>query len=496
MIKIYRLGWYGGVGGRLVACGPSPDCTRDEQGVAYPVPAPEPGTYRVVAGWPVTDTIRIPEDAASGYYLARIVLMSGVERGRAGTVPFVVRPPAGERSAVLVQVPVNTWEAYNAWGGHSLYDFNSVNKRRANRVSFDRPYDKGAQTALEFEIQLVRFLEREGIDVSYQTDVDTHFVPSSLLEHRLVMVGGHDEYWTKEIRDAFDKARDLGTNLAFMSSNTGYWQVRYEDDGRTIVGYKDANADPNADPMLKTVRFRDVGRPECELEGVMFFYLHKLSQPPLDYTITDAGRFDPWFAGTGFQPGDRVKGIVNYEWDELAPNPLPGCVKPGLTVLFHYDGAADGNQNADAVRYTAPSGARVFSAGAERFSWGLDSFGTDNYDSPVPADPRLQQFVRNMLNDLTRPAPPRRYHIQIMRHGVRVRFVKGPDPRIRAIEIFREAASRLVLIARSKNGTCIDHPTWNGGIVRYVGVSVDGWGVSRTLVSQPIRVRRVSQAHD
>src|SRR5207248_6654727 len=84
-----------------------------------------------------------------------------------------------------------------------------------------RPYGQGAQGPLEEEIQLVHFLEREHVDVSYQTDLNTDLVPSSLLSHRLVTVAGHDEYWTKEIRDAFDKARDLGTNLAFMSSNIG-----------------------------------------------------------------------------------------------------------------------------------------------------------------------------------------------------------------------------------------------------------------------------------
>src|SRR5436190_12177682 len=308
-ILVYRLGWYGGAGGRLIACVPA-DCASDELGTAYAVPTTEAATSRLVAGWPVTDSVQIPSDAVSGYYLARVVMTAGPWHGRAGAVPFVVRPPASERSAVLVQVPVNTWEAYNAWGGHSLYDFNSVNHQRANRVSFDRPYGQGAQGPLEEEIQLVHFLEREHVDVSYQTDLNTDLVPSSLLSHRLVTVAGHDEYWTKEIRDAFDKARDLGTNLAFMSSNIGYWQVRYENGGRTIVGYKDANADPVTDPALKTIQFRQVGRPECELEGVMFFFLRSLRETPIDYPVTSAALDDPWFARTGFRPGDRVAGVV------------------------------------------------------------------------------------------------------------------------------------------------------------------------------------------
>jgi hypothetical protein len=273
----------------------------------------------VVADWPVTDTVRIPDDAVSGYYLARVVLTSGDPAGKAGTVPFVVRPPPAQRSRVLVQVPVNTWEAYNAWGGKSLYDFNSTDFHRANHISFDRPYGASAQGPFEAEIQLVRFLEREGVDVSYQTDLDTHLDPSSLLAHRLVMTAGHDEYWTKEMRDAFDNGRDAGTNLAFMGSNVGYWQVRYEDGGRTIVGYKSTD-DPVADPALKTVQFRQLvpARPECQLAGVMYMRLREHQTGPIDYTVTSAAAADTWLAGTGFNVGDVVKGVVNNEWGASA----------------------------------------------------------------------------------------------------------------------------------------------------------------------------------
>jgi hypothetical protein len=103
-----------------------------------------------------------------------------------------------------------------------------------NRVSFERPFGYLAQSPFWWEIQLVRFLEREGYDVSYQTDLDTDADPSSLLRHRLVMVAGHDEYWTTGIRGAFDTALADGTNLAFMGANEGYWHVDYQDDDQTI----------------------------------------------------------------------------------------------------------------------------------------------------------------------------------------------------------------------------------------------------------------------
>ena len=204
-IDVYRLGWYNGDGARLMTCLPS--CDSDEQGKLQEPPGPPP-TFAtdppIRANWPLTDTLQTGTGWTSGYYLAEAVLTSGPDRLRVATTLFVLHEtPANPGSRILVQVPVNTWQAYNRWGGKSLYDFYGP---RAYRVSFDRPFGDMAQTPMWWEIQLVRFLEREGYDVSYQTDVDTDADPSSLLRHRLVMVAGHDEYWTSGIRDAFDQA--------------------------------------------------------------------------------------------------------------------------------------------------------------------------------------------------------------------------------------------------------------------------------------------------
>ena len=280
-------------------------------------------------------------------------------------------------SRILVQVPVNTWEAYNRWGGKSLYDFYGP---RAYRVSFDRPFGEMAQTPMWWEIQLVRFLEREGYDVSYQTDIDTNADPGSLLRHRAVVVAGHDEYWTSGIRDAFDTALAQGTNLAFMGSNDGYWRIKLEDGDRTIFGYKSLY-DPAPVLADKTALFREIGRPECNLMGVLHQFLVPLPYA-LDYAVTDAGATDPWLAGTGFARGDAITGVVGREHDVLNPYP-ESCFHPGLTVLFHYDGKGI-DQNGDAVRFTAPSGARVFASGAQQFAWALDDWRSDGSLAPVP----------------------------------------------------------------------------------------------------------------
>jgi hypothetical protein len=391
-IELYRLGWYHGAGARFIACIPA-GCHRDRQGEARRYPQPAPGTGFAQAAWPVTDTFRFARSTVSGYVLARLVLTRGAARGEVSYVPLIVRALPSRRSKILVQAAVNTWQAYNAWGGKSLYAFNSTNQVPANHVSFSRP----SGPPLEWEIGLLRFLEREGYDVSYTTDVDTDRNPGELRRHRLVISSGHDEYWSKGMRDAFEAARSRGTNLAFLGADIADWQIRYEDNRRTIVEYRDARTDPITNPALKTVRFRALvpPRPQCELLGISYNGLRGGNDPPRSYRVNPGALKNPWFRRTGFTPSSELPDSVGYEWDGIQP----GCAVPPLTVLFRYQGLDGYGQRttAAAVRYVAPSGARVFSSGSLEFVWGLDNA----YGHRVPSDPRLQRFMRNALADLT-----------------------------------------------------------------------------------------------
>jgi hypothetical protein len=488
-LEIYRLGWYGGLGARLLGC--LPGCGGDEPGHTL---GRRTSVFR--AQWPVTDTFSVPTDAVSGYYYALLRLtQGGDETGARAWVVFIVRDPPTRHSQILVQVPVNTWQAYNPWGGKSLYAFNSTDLAPDTRVSFDRPLAFTAQGPFDAEYNLVRFLERERYDVSYQTDVDTDIRPESLLDHRLVIVAGHDEYWTKRMRDAFDAARDAGTNLAFTGSNAAYWQVRYEDDHRTIVGYKDTAPDPEPDSALRTVQFRQLSRPECELMGVMYLRLREHESGPVDYTVTSAAAEDPWFAGTGFKPGDKLLDVVGNEWDALPDSPTPaGCIKSGLTVLFHYEGQPS---NADAVRYTAPSGARVFAGGAQQLSWPLDTFNLGRFGRTLPPDPRFQRFMRTALDDLTRPAPPVAVQLTVRRRTVTVRILTHVDPRVHEIEIVRHAGAApfgvadagVVKVCRTARGVCTQRRL-RPGTYRYAAVTVDEWGTSVATISRAVVIRR------
>ena len=392
-VAIYRIGWYRGAGGRRVGCAPS--CTTDHVGAAEPIAAPDPNTGLLRLDWPVTDQFQIGVNWTSGYYLANLTLTRGRGAGRGSWVPFIVRAAPSKTATILVQAAVNTWQAYNRWGGRSLYwNHTGVGD---DHVSFDRPYDQGgmppvggpfANLPQAWEFPLVRYLERYGYDVSYTTDVDTDANPGELLRHRLVMSAGHDEYWTTTMRTAFERARDAGVNLAFMGANTAYWQMRYEDGGRTIVEYRSAERDPEPNTALKTVRFRDLtpARPECQLLGVQYGQIGIG-----DYTAVAAGYTptDPWFTGTGFTAASTLRGLVGYEYDGL----VEGCVTPTPTVLFHR--SVVNHPNTDAVRFIAPSAARIFAAGSIRFATGLDPL-------PGRGDLRLRRFMRNALADLSR----------------------------------------------------------------------------------------------
>jgi hypothetical protein len=400
-VDMYRLGWYGGVGARLVAC--SPACDKSELGVPETVPPPDSmGT--VDAGWPTTDTFTVGNDWVTGYYLVRVLLLSGPQSGRSATTYVIVRQRSSH-SPMLVQVPVNTWQAYNGWGGKSLYPFSSINGQRAIRVSFNRPFDwslPGAQGPLGWELPLIRFIERNGYDVSYQSDVATNYRPLSLLRHRLIVVAGHDEYWTKHMRDAFDAARDAGVNLAFMGANDAYWQVKLQDHGRTIFAYK-STYDPNPNPALKTAMFRELVPPrlECALIGIQHQGVG-LYWPPGDYTVAPTALQSPWVHGTGLQPGDVIRGVVSVESDTI-PGDQTAASSCGnvLTVIFHREHGGDKDGNADSTVYTTPGGARVFASGSHQFSWALDDDPLNPDEGHGFADVRVQRFMTNAFNDLT-----------------------------------------------------------------------------------------------
>jgi hypothetical protein len=393
--RVFRLGWYGGSGGRLLATLPS------NVGLVRHAPAPDPDTGIVCAGWPVTDVAITGEEWPSGQYVIALELISGPHAGTASLVPFVVRALPGEGAPILVQTPINTTQAYNHWGGKCLYESNSADRIAAVKVSFDRPVlswneaNLNARAPFTYELPLIRWLEREGFDVAYQTDVDTHRDPSTLVGPRLLISAGHDEYWTQEMRDGFDDAQARGVSLAFMGANTSYWQIRYEDAERTIVEYRRSARDPEPDPELHTVRFRELRPPRPERGLIGQQYAGGIVKPrdmrPFRFLAAFAG--DSWAAGVELDPERELARLVGYEWDTFDErHPPPSCVR-----MLHGEGELIGGVRvgADAIHWTHASGARVFAAGSLAFVCGLDDWA-----SPGSADARLQQVMRTGLREM------------------------------------------------------------------------------------------------
>lgn len=398
-LEIFRAGWYGGLGGRRMTDAIS------RSGGAQPIPSPD-ANGMIRCQWPESYATTVPSDWVSGVYLVKL---TGRPSANQNYIIFTVRD---DRAADLIfQNSVTTWQAYNSWGGKSLYPHNSTGPQ-AKKVSFDRPYsteDGAGDYLFRWEYNMTRFLEREGYDVTYITNIDTHANPATLLRAKAFLSIGHDEYWTWEMRANVENARDRGIDLAFFSANTCYWQARLEDNARTLVSYKETalSADPVAtdgNPLNDsriTTKWRNVPvmRPEEALIGVMY------TESPVDGDITITNASHWVFANTGLRDGDRLKGLLGYEVDAIQGVQSP----PNLVRLAHspfvtLDGKSSGYS--DMAIYTAPSGALVFATGSIQWSWGLDNFGPAvRGDRTSPA---AQQITRNVLNRMIGTQPKRR----------------------------------------------------------------------------------------
>ncbi|ACZ43570.1 conserved hypothetical protein [Thermobaculum terrenum ATCC BAA-798] len=392
-ITVYRIGWYDGKGGRLVAH------SGKLQGRSQPECPLDARTGLIECHWQPSWRLHVPTSWVSGYYLAKLTNSQGYDN----YVPFVVRDDASH-SDLLVQAPFTTYEAYNDYPrdhrtGKSLYEFNSYGPNtisgttRAVEVSFDRPFDStGADHFLQWDVYFITWVERMGYDVTYSTDVDTQ-ERGDLLEHHKAFISiGHDEYWSRRMRENVQRARDAGVNLAFFGGNDVFRHIRFAPSSsgvldRIIVCYKSARLDP-VKGKGSTVNWPNppVSEPEQTLIGLNYGGMDKGGA---DYVVTHA---DDWvYAGTGLHDGDRVRGLVGYEYDTFDPHaPMPP--HRSYTLLADSpivkDGKVVGHGNTSI--YQAPSGAWVFDAGSIWWGWGLDK--------PGVADPRIERMTANILN--------------------------------------------------------------------------------------------------
>jgi N,N-dimethylformamidase beta subunit-like protein/uncharacterized protein DUF4082/Big-like domain-containing protein len=440
-IAIYRMGYYGGLGARRIATiAPSAALPQTQ-----PPCLTETATGLVDCGnWAESASWDVPATAASGIYFAKLTRTG---TGGASHIVFVVRDDAG-KSDLLFQTSDSTWQAYNRYGGKSLYTGGpATSPNRAYKVSYNRPLTTRGTTptnsVFNAEYPTVRWLEMNGFDVSYISGVDTDRSGATLLnakDHKAFLSVGHDEYWSGAQRANVEAARDAGMHLAFFSGNEVFWKTRWEAsiDGsgtahRTLVSYKETHANAKIDPAgaaMWTGTWRDPrfsppadgGRPENALTGTIFTVQCCQGQYPSIVVPPAAAthrfwRNSPIAAGGGGVLGPVVSGvnaasggILGYEFDEDLDN---GFRPAGLAQLSSTAATVDekvrdygnvygsGTATHSLTIYRHASGALVFGAGTIQWSWGLDNNHDRQPDGVTDyTNQSVQQSMVNLFGDM------------------------------------------------------------------------------------------------
>ncbi len=378
--------------------------------------------------WPVALKVPVAADWRSGYYVATLRAEDGggtyTHRGRRtaqSDLHFVVRAAnPGRDGKILFQLAANTYNAYNNWGGFSLYAYNGRAKNQGSRVSFHRP---GGSQFYNWEHAFVVWAERNGYALDYAVNYDLEHLPALLDNYKLVVSVGHDEYWSGPMRDALEVFIGRGGNATFFSGNSVCWQVRSEDNGNALTCWKQNYF---TDPVFKTGDYKTlsslwshhlVKRPENTLTGVGFLWggyrkSHgQFMDDPAEFTVH---RPDHWvFAGTNLKRDDKFGGkdtIVGYEcdgcevtWKDGLPFPTHKDGTPeSFTVLstcpvrWHPDDAEwyerwEKGRVGNAVMGVYTRGGTVFTSGTTDWSHGLRG-----------GDKVVEQITRNLLDRLGR----------------------------------------------------------------------------------------------
>ena len=426
--------------------------------------------------WPVAHVLDVDPTWRSGYYevVLEIEVDDKVRRDRAF---FVVRPRRGTR--IVLALATNTWHAYNEFGGPNLYTGGTrVAMQRPMSAGFlHKPPGKGRRVTgtgapdpqnaahvgyllinhlsgyagsadwPDWELPFIEWAEHEGFEIGVCTNADLEEHPEVLDGARLYLSVGHDEYWTRWMRDTVEGFIARGGNAAFFSGNTSLWQVRIEgDDHDVMVGYKGTF---RQDPVMGTGREAEattfwsdivVGRPENAMTGVTFTRggYHRIGRNVAaglgGYTVHRPGHWI--FDGTGLGYGDVLGAgptVVGYECDgceftyrdglpyptgadgtpttfeilgtcptqhftrETAPRP-PAPGEPSeleyiASRLFgtRDPGAVDRIRHGHAVlgAYTNTAGATVVTSGSTDWAHGL-----------AGRDAQIEQMTRNVLSRL------------------------------------------------------------------------------------------------
>lgn len=379
-------------------------------------PIPD-SSYSKGCGWSPSLTWVVPEGLRSGFYFAQFrTTYSTTTRAS-----FVVREKSpGSSDSILFVLALTNYEAGNTWGGNSFYgpagiDTHIALTERSFKDSFDRPYISTGigQYAME-EQYLASWLAYNKYNVAYCADFDLDRFPDILSHYKLVIFCGHTEYWSLGMRRAVENYIRTGGRVAFFAGNTCWWQVRFEDNYRRVVCYKDSSLDPLDGIMdsLVTVNWSapPVNYPEDSFTGVSFRY-----GGMLDYesTLTAADGYGAYaafntqswiFKGTGLQDGDLFGSSTALQIGGYETDGAPFIWESGLPVSTGQDGAPSGleilglspasHSHATMAFYHNQDGGAVFNAATIRWSWGLFDY--------LHPDSAVDRITRNVIGVLVK----------------------------------------------------------------------------------------------
>lgn len=403
-IEIFRMGFYGGRGGRLMQqLGPF-------EGVVQPDPETGPRRLRECRWEPCVELV-IPEDWVSGVYVGRL---TAEREGWQSYLIFIVRD---DRPAdLLFQCADTTWQAYNRWPDQfALYD-DGQQKWYCGPdvdVSFDRPYGRycqildaplstGSGSWFLWEYPFAYWLEQQGYDVSYISCLDTHADPAGLLRAKGFLSIGHDEYYSLEMYRHLLSARDAGVNLCFFSGDTCWGRIDPRPGSHGGAGRIFSRVDafgpclPGAEQWPGADRFPYQTPSEAALIGAR-------NVPPVTGGADWICRLpEHWvFEGTGMVEGEGIPGLVGWEWMGM-PAEIEGLEVLANGRTTHGSGRSGSEGFYTATMYPGPRGNFVFNAAT---CWWCDGLSEPPgylrpkvYTEPRGVDRRVQRITANLLN--------------------------------------------------------------------------------------------------
>ncbi len=402
-IDLYRMGYYGGAGGRHVAT------LGSFKGSVQAEPAV--GTMRVrECQWEPCAELKIPSDWLSGVYVGKLTAERG---GWQSYVIFIVRDD--RRADFLFQCSDNTWQAYNRWPNQfSLYDDgkNVWHCGPGSAVSFDRPYGKycqildaplstGSGEFFLWEFPFAYWLEANGYDVTYISNLDTHRDPRGLKRARGFLSVGHDEYYSLEMYQHLRGAIDDGLSVGFFSGNTCCGRIALQPSHSGVANRVFTRADyfgPRDEGMIKRFPTMSAFPYTSPHESLM---MGARNVPPCtggaDWVCSAP---DHWlFAGTGMKAGDGIPGLVGWEFHG-DPAKIPGLVVVSTGATQDAPGKPNGGIYTATV-YPAAKGNVVFNASSCWWGDGLAEppgyVRPSVYTTPRGPDARVQRITQNIL---------------------------------------------------------------------------------------------------